>query len=41
MTAVDSPQITAMPRIGDHAPEVTATTTQGPISFPEDYAGRW
>ena len=41
MTAVDSPPITAMPRIGDHAPQFTATTTQGPISFPQDYAGRW
>jgi len=41
MTAVDNPPITAMPRIGDPAPQFTATTTQGPISFPQDYAGRW
>lgn len=32
---------TPMPRIGDPAPEFTATTTQGPISFPRDYAGSW
>ncbi len=30
-----------MPRIGDPAPAFTATTTQGPINFPADYAGRW
>jgi peroxiredoxin 2/4 len=30
-----------MPRIGDKAPEFTAVTTQGRISFPSDYAGRW
>ncbi len=29
------------PRIGDLAPAFTATTTQGKISFPGDYAGRW
>ncbi|GGL38510.1 peroxiredoxin [Phycicoccus endophyticus] len=33
--------VTTMPRIGDPAPEFTAETTQGPISFPGDYAGRW
>lgn len=32
---------TTMPRIGDPAPAFTATTTQGPINFPADYAGRW
>jgi len=31
----------AMPRIGDPAPAFTAKTTQGDISFPGDYAGRW
>jgi peroxiredoxin (alkyl hydroperoxide reductase subunit C) len=31
----------SMPRIGDPAPQFTAVTTQGPISFPADYAGRW
>ena len=30
-----------MPRIGDKAPAFTAQTTQGPINFPEDYAGKW
>ncbi len=34
-------QITAMPRIGDKAPEFKATTTQGEINFPEDYNGKW
>lgn len=31
----------SMPRIGDPAPKFKAVTTQGPISFPEDYAGKW
>lgn len=31
----------SMPRIGDSAPKFTATTTQGPINFPADYAGKW
>ena len=31
--------IPAMPRIGDPAPAFTATTTQGEISLPADYAG--
>ena len=31
----------AMPRIGDKAPEFTATTTQGKINFPADYKGKW
>ena len=30
-----------MPRIGDQAPAFTATTTQGAITFPADFAGRW
>ncbi|MBA6315958.1 peroxiredoxin [Cellulophaga baltica] len=30
-----------MPRIGDKAPEFTATTTQGEINFPADYKGEW
>ena len=40
----DSTDVTAtpaMPRIGDPAPAFTAKTTQGDISFPGDYAGRW
>jgi peroxiredoxin 2/4 len=30
-----------MPRIGDPAPPFRATTTQGEISFPGDFAGSW
>ncbi len=30
-----------MPRIGDKAPAFKAVTTQGNISFPEDYMGKW
>ena len=30
----------AMPLIGDKAPAFEAVTTQGPIHFPQDYAGR-
>ncbi len=30
-----------MPLIGDPAPSFQAVTTQGPISFPEDYKGKW
>lgn len=29
------------PQLGDRAPEFKAMTTQGPISFPQDYAGKW
>jgi len=31
----------AMPRIGEKAPSFKAVTTQGEISFPEQYAGSW
>jgi peroxiredoxin 2/4 len=31
----------AMPRIGDAAPEFKAVTTQGEINFPQDYKGSW
>lgn len=30
-----------MPLIGDKAPHFRANTTNGPIEFPEDFAGRW
>jgi peroxiredoxin (alkyl hydroperoxide reductase subunit C) len=30
-----------VPLIGETAPAFTAETTQGPISFPEDYKGKW
>ena len=35
------PEVTTMPRIGDHAPAFTANTTQGEITFPADYQGKW
>lgn len=31
----------SMPRIGEAAPHFTAVTTQGTITFPEDYTGKW
>lgn len=30
-----------IPLIGEDAPSFKAVTTQGPISFPEDYKGKW
>ncbi|HJJ42651.1 MAG TPA: peroxiredoxin [Methanocorpusculum sp.] len=30
-----------MPLIGEAAPSFDAVTTQGPIHFPQDYAGKW
>jgi len=30
-----------LPLIGEKAPSFKAETTQGPINFPEDYAGKW
>ena len=41
MTETIIPVAPTMPRIGDPAPAFTAVTTQGPITFPSDYAGRW
>jgi len=43
MTTIESeaPVITTMPRIGDAAPAFVAETTQGPINFPGDFAGKW
>ncbi|WP_033960423.1 peroxiredoxin [Psychroserpens jangbogonensis] len=40
-TMQEQEQITAMPRIGDKAPEFKAITTQGEINFPIDYKGEW
>jgi peroxiredoxin (alkyl hydroperoxide reductase subunit C) len=34
-------QAPRIPLIGDDAPAFEAHTTQGPISFPKDYAGKW
>jgi peroxiredoxin (alkyl hydroperoxide reductase subunit C) len=34
-------EIYSMPLIGDDAPAFEASTTQGPISFPADYKGKW
>lgn len=43
MTIDETPTQTApvTARIGDPAPAFTAVTTQGPINFPGDYAGKW
>lgn len=30
-----------MPLIGEHAPEFCASTTNGKIKFPDDFAGQW
>lgn len=40
-TPETSAPIAGMPRIGEPAPSFTAMSTQGPINFPGDYAGRW
>ena len=34
-------KVTPMPRIGDKAPDFTATTTHGPIKFSEYNKGKW
>jgi peroxiredoxin (alkyl hydroperoxide reductase subunit C) len=31
----------AIPLIGDDAPAFTAETTQGPVTFPDDFKGKW
>ena len=36
-----SEQINHMPLLGEKAPSFTATTTQGEINFPGDFAGKW
>jgi peroxiredoxin 2/4 len=33
--------VISLPRIGDKAPSFKAVTTQGEITFPEQYAGNW
>lgn len=33
--------VSAMPRIGEKAPEFKAVTTQGDINFPGDFKGNW
>ena len=34
-------EVYSMPRIGEMAPSFEAVTTQGPITFPEDFKGKW
>ena len=34
-------QTHSVPRIGEKAPAFTASTTQGPIQFPDDFKGKW
>jgi peroxiredoxin 2/4 len=34
-------QATRLPLIGEPAPSFKAETTQGPVSFPEDFKGKW
>ena len=41
MEATTTGQSVSMPRIGDKAPAFKAVTTQGDISFPEQFAGSW
>lgn len=41
MDAATTPDVVAMPRIGDKAPAFKAVTTQGEIDFPKQYAGSW
>lgn len=38
---MEEKQALRMPLIGDEAPAFTAKTTQGEISFPNDYKGKW
>lgn len=41
MENTEQQTVVSMPRIGDHAPEFKAVTTQGDINFPADYKGSW
>lgn len=34
-------EASSMPLIGTHAPEFSASTTNGPIKFPGSFAGKW
>jgi len=34
-------QVTRLPLIGEKAPSFEAETTEGPLSFPEDFKGSW
>jgi peroxiredoxin (alkyl hydroperoxide reductase subunit C) len=38
---MEEEKVLRMPLIGDPAPHFVATTTQGKITFPEDYKGKW
>ncbi len=37
----NQPALPRIPLIGEQAPRFTAVTTQGPITFPDDFAGKW
>lgn len=41
MESTNEVKVVSLPRIGEPAPEFTAVTTQGDISFPADYKGSW
>jgi peroxiredoxin (alkyl hydroperoxide reductase subunit C) len=41
MDTIVEKTVTAMPRIGEPAPEFTAITTQGNINFPADFKDSW
>ncbi len=41
MENLQEQEVVSMPRIGEHAPEFKAVTTQGEINFPADYKGGW
>lgn len=41
MESTEKQVVAAMPRIGDKAPSFKAVTTQGDISFPEQFEGSW
>jgi peroxiredoxin (alkyl hydroperoxide reductase subunit C) len=37
----EAPEVMHIPLIGDDAPAFTADTTQGKITFPDDFKGKW